>query len=92
MIFEFEELAVGVGGARKLAALAPVDVDFRRREPVGGASFDFDEAECLLIVSDEIEFGVYDSAAQVTADGKREVCGDQSVTELFEIRGGVLLA
>jgi hypothetical protein len=46
----------------------------------------------LLIVSDEIEFGVYEGAAQVAADRKREVCGDEAVTDLFEIRGGVLLA
>ena len=67
-------------------------IDLRWREPIGSARFDFDEAECVAVVSDEIDLGVDDCAAQVAADGKREISGDESIAELIEICGGVRFA
>ena len=66
-----------------------LDVDFGWREPIGGACFYFDEAECVAVISDQIDLSVDDCAAQVAADGKREVGGDESIAELIEICGGV---
>ena len=79
-------------GASDLAAFAQVDVCLRRRKPIRGASLHFNKAESVLFVSDEIDLGVYDCAAKITANRKREVSGDEAVAELFEICGGVLLA
>ena len=75
-----------------MAAFAQVDVDLWWSEPVGGARFHFDEAECVAIVSDEIDFGFDDCAAQVSTDGQIEVGGDETIADLIEICGGVRFA
>ena len=72
-----------------MAALAQVDVDLWWREPVGGARFYFDKAECVAVVCDEIDFGFDDSAAQVSTDGKVEVGSDETIAKLFEVGSSV---
>ena len=45
-----------------------------------------------MFVSDEIDLGVNDRAAQVASDGQSEICGDELIAELFEIGSGVRFA
>ena len=85
-------MSISASGARELAAFAQVDVCLWRCEPVRAAGFYFDEAERVLLVSDEIDLGVYDCATQVSSDGKSEVGCDEAVAKLFEIRGCVCFA
>jgi len=88
-VLDAEHLSIDTRGTRDLAPLAFIDVDLRWREPVGRTSLYFDEAEGVAVVGDQIDLGVDDCAAQVAADGKLEVGGDESIAELIEICGGV---
>src|ERR1043166_2882175 len=92
MVVESEQFAIGAGGTCELVTLAQIDVCLRGCEPVGSTRLHFDEAERVAVVSDDVDFSVDDCAAQVASDWKREVRGDQTITELFEISGSVLLA
>jgi hypothetical protein len=58
-------------------------------KPVGSARLHLDEAENVVIISDEIDLSVYECAAKVSSDGQSEVGGDQTIAELFEIGGCV---
>jgi hypothetical protein len=64
----------------------------RRREPIGRARFHFDKAERFAFVSDNVDLRIDDNAAQISSDGQREVCRDETVSALFEICGGVSFA
>ena len=91
-VLDAEHLSIDTRGTRDLAPLAFIDVDLRWREPVGRARLYFDEAKRVAVVTDQIDFSIDDCAAQVAADGKREVGSDESIAELIEICSGVRFA
>jgi len=66
--FDAEHSSVDTSSARDLAPLAQIYVHLRRRKPIGRASLYFNEAQCGLLISDEIDLGVYDCTAQVSAN------------------------
>jgi hypothetical protein len=74
---EAEGATVCARGARDLPLLAQVNVGFGGGEAFGGARLDFDEAERLAFVGDEVDLGLDERAAAVAPDTYTEVRGDQ---------------
>jgi len=87
--FNAQHSSIDAGGARDLPTLAQINVDLRRREPIGRASFYFDKAKCFAIVSDEIDLSVYDSIAQVSSNRQSEISCDETIAALLEVSGCV---
>ncbi len=68
IVFHSEQAAIGTCRSRDLSLFAPVNIGLWWRKPIRRPRLHFDKAKRGRFVGDQIDFRVYDRAAQISSD------------------------